>query len=133
MNDMQTSPPSQKEPFSFFWSKMTRNVLNWMKSQFSDFRNFYFLRYNRSKIEFFLSIWLKKKRCAMIWNGFLSYFFVRSLVFVIWSILHFTFVMHSWPRRILKKKIMLGGLRFPKPPVFVRAFAPNTPLPGQHP
>ena len=43
-------PPSyrplspQKEPFTLFWSKMTRNVLNRVKNQFSDICDFYFLR-----------------------------------------------------------------------------------------
>ena len=45
-----------------------------------------------------LSIWLQnRKRCAMLWNEFLrsTVFFVWCLVFVIWSILYITFVMHS--------------------------------------
>ena len=60
------------------------------------------------------------KRCSMFWNWFLIKwaFLVRFLVFELWSILYFTFVMYSGPRRV-KIFYMLVGLHRPKPPFFV--------------
>ena len=45
-----------------------------------------------------------------------EFFFVRCLVFEVWSILYFIFVMHSGLRRI-QIFFMLEGLHFPKPPL----------------
>ena len=61
----------------------------------SDFCDLYFLKYKRSKWEKSYPFGFKKlKRYAMFWNGFLSswvFFFLRCLVFEIWSILYFTY------------------------------------------
>ena len=59
--DMQTPlpfhPPSEKRAVSIYWSKLLRNVLKRMQYKFSDF---YFLRYNSSKMGKMLSIGLQK-------------------------------------------------------------------------
>ena len=57
--DMQT-PPS-KRAVSIYLSKLLRSVRKRMNNQFSDFCEFYFLRYNRSKMRNFSSIWLQKR------------------------------------------------------------------------
>ena len=91
VNDMQ--PPSllSKMAVFNFWSKMTHNVLKLMKNPFP---NFYFFRYNHSKIWFFLSNWLKKaKRSAMFWTSFLSsqVFFCAMISF--WDLVNLEFYL----------------------------------------
>ena len=48
VNNMQT-PASSKRADFFSWSKKLRNVLKRIKNQFSQFCDFQFLRYGRSK------------------------------------------------------------------------------------
>ena len=120
---MQTSPSPQKESFFIFWYKMRRNVLIRIKNQFS---YFYFGDIIVQKSKICIHLTKKPKRCAIFWNRFLSswVFFVPCLVFEIWSILYYTFVMHSGLRRI-QIFVILGGFTSP-PPLFCGGFAPNT-------
>ena len=118
VKDMQT--PLHLKKFFFIlcpkWRVMFGNEWN------VNFPIFFFLRYDRSKIEKLYPFGYKnKKRCAMFWKGFLSswIFCMWCLFFEIWSNMYFTFVMHSGHRRI--QKILYdgwgeGALRPLKPP-----------------
>ena len=99
--DMQTPPhpPFKKSRFAF-WSKLLRNVLKRMKNEkkklisfsvMTDFiHNFQvFLVQIRSKMMFYLG----QKQIRNVIVGvfvFLSFYFVRFLVFELWSVLYLT-------------------------------------------
>ena len=101
---MQIPPPSIFLPFS--WKMHT--VMNRMKNQFYDFCDF-FLGYGWLYLQFTKNLPTKKKvvhncsnlqeRCGLLWKWFISssvFFFVRLLVFEIWSILmHMTSCMQK--------------------------------------
>ena len=62
------------------------------------------------------------KRLELIWRSFLHawFFFVRFIDFEIWSILFFSFVLHSWLSRNLNKKIWRRASPAPPPPHYLR-------------
>ena len=93
-----------------FLSKLLCNVLKIMKNQFSDFQ---FLRHGRfqiisihSKKYIFLSLQMMRNILKLIIESWI--FLVRYLVFELWSILYFSFVLHSGLERIQKKRLRQG-------------------------
>ena len=100
VNDIHTPPSSQKEEFLFFWSKMTRSVMKWIKDKFPNLR-FFFIDIIVKNLIFLIHLAEKKEALSSeTYFWVLELFFVRCLVFEKWSILYFTFVMQPGLARI---------------------------------